>query len=369
MYCPDPLPTREAQEGQRRPRVCVVTVTYGDRRRVLERVVCRLLDVAESTPELHSILIVDNGSTGLTKEYLQHLAELPNCEIATLEENLGSAVGFGTGLDRGQDAGCDYIWLLDDDNLPDQDALQILVSHVRRYGCETAFLSLRKDRQEYSAIANGRNVDSFADENSFLGFSVIGTVRRLLGIPPEPVESEYGLIPLPYGPYGGLFLPTCLLPLLGRPRTDYYIYGDDHEFTYRLRRLQIPLLLAPPSVVRDIETSWSKDQSVTNNRFHSLQVPEALDENSALRFYYSTRNRIHFETEYRVTNWVEYWLNASIKAFALFCFSTVRSLVLWDFSPLRSLSIALRAVSDGASGRLGLLKRPLDRGNRRRAKP
>jgi GT2 family glycosyltransferase len=357
--CPDPLTTQLAS------RIWAVTVTYGDRRRVLEQVVCRLFEIRRSTPELQSILIVDNGSSGSTKEYLQHLAKFPYCKIAKLEENGGSAVGFGTGLDLAEDSGCDYVWLLDDDNLPDADALQILIYHLQRCTCEAALLSLRRDRQEYSMLAKGRTVDSLSDENSFLGFSLLGTLKRLLGIRPGPAKSEHGLIPLPYGPYGGLLLPAHLLPLIGRPRTDYYIYGDDHEFTNRLRRLQIPLFLAPSSIVRDIEASWSKGSS--KNRFSSLQVPEAVDQNSALRLYYSTRNRIHFEIGRRVTNRAEYFVNACIKILAQFCFAAIRSCALWDTTPLNTLGIALRAVSDGASGRLGQLKRPLRWDDRKRA--
>ena len=74
---------------------------------------------------LSDIIIVDNGSTDGTKAYLDTLAK----DITVIhQDNLGGAGGFYTGTKYAFDKGYDWIWMMDDDGLPDKFQLENLIS-------------------------------------------------------------------------------------------------------------------------------------------------------------------------------------------------------------------------------------------------
>src|SRR3989304_6023624 len=110
----------------RKMNVCCVLVTYGERFHFLEDVVHTLLK-----QEVNRILIVDNGSAANSRDGLERLRGLFPDKIRTvrLPENTGSAMGYKTGLEEAyRCADCEFIWLLDDDNKPRNNALEVLFS-------------------------------------------------------------------------------------------------------------------------------------------------------------------------------------------------------------------------------------------------
>ncbi|HSA99962.1 MAG TPA: glycosyltransferase, partial [Anaerolineales bacterium] len=75
------------------------------------------------------ILIVDNDSTDGTHALLVELSVLENPRVyyLRLRENLGGAGGFATGMWYAMRQGWEWMWLMDDDALPDSHALQSIL--------------------------------------------------------------------------------------------------------------------------------------------------------------------------------------------------------------------------------------------------
>lgn len=72
------------------------------------------------------VVVIDNASTDGS---VRRLAELhPEAEILASAENLGFAAGSNAGIERALAGGSDYVWLLNNDALPDAGALRALVS-------------------------------------------------------------------------------------------------------------------------------------------------------------------------------------------------------------------------------------------------
>jgi GT2 family glycosyltransferase len=99
-------------------KVCVVTVTYGNRWQFLEQVIKRAL----SFTEVNYVVAVNNAS-----DY-----ELPAPDkkviVLTNTDNKGSAGGYKQGISYAfNKLDCDFIWLLDDDNLPEEGSLSKLL--------------------------------------------------------------------------------------------------------------------------------------------------------------------------------------------------------------------------------------------------
>ena len=96
--------------------VTAVVVTYN---RVTLLTECLDALLAQTCPVAH-VVVVDNASTDSTPAVL---AVRRDVETVRLGVNTGGAGGFAAGIDRALARGCDAVWLLDDDTIPQADAL------------------------------------------------------------------------------------------------------------------------------------------------------------------------------------------------------------------------------------------------------
>ena len=140
-------------------------------------------------------------------------------------------------------------------------------------------------------------------------------------------------------PYGGMFFHTDMLSKIGFPNPDYYLYSDDYEFSYRIRKSGGKLLLLLSSCIDSLEQSW-----------HANQVgPDFLKLNrlnDPMRLYYTIRNKLIFElTEIVKNKWI-YFLNMLIFTFLFICTSLI-------FFRFRNIFIYLEAIFDGLNRNVG----------------
>ena len=98
--------------------VTAVVVTY-NRLPLLRRCLAAL---QAQTAQGLRVLVVDNASADGTAEYLKTLA-MPGLVCRILTENLGGAGGFAYGMQAAAELGCKAVWLMDDDTLPEPQAL------------------------------------------------------------------------------------------------------------------------------------------------------------------------------------------------------------------------------------------------------
>jgi GT2 family glycosyltransferase len=102
-------------------KVCIVTVTYGNRFHILKQVLDRIVD----DEYINKIFIIDNASDIESRKKLQEYPKKGKIFIKHLKKNIGSAGGFKKGLELAYKCNeCEYIFLLDDDNLPEKKLFQ-----------------------------------------------------------------------------------------------------------------------------------------------------------------------------------------------------------------------------------------------------
>lgn len=278
----------------------VVTVTYGDRFALVERLVKRLLDI-----HVHGIVIVDNGSVSNSKAALARLANSYPTQLHLLpgETNLGSAGGFRKGLQYTEGlAECEYIWLLDDDNLPEVDAFEALKITWGKIAVRCCLLSLRKDRIYRKIKSDVDVLRKFRCKNSFVDYSLRNWFRKKwLYLYPK---KQKDIVKIPYAPYGGMFFPKNLLREIGYPLEALFLYMDDHEFSMRITEKKIPIFLVRSSRVADMESSW---HAVKKYKFaHRFRV---LIEGDPNKLYLLLRNSMYLERLYFISSPTEYRLN------------------------------------------------------------
>ncbi len=323
----------------------VVTVTYGDRKSFLLEVLDALSDIDVST-----VVVVDNGAAWpvkveLTAQYTGFV------DVVELGRNTGSAMGFSTGIQRALDLGAEYIWLMDDDNRPRSDTLQKLFENYSREVKTTqhdrlAVLAFRPEHQ--ADVAMGVSAHRINPHtNSFRGFHVFDIPykiwRRLPWGKPRVRSRLPTTVQMKQAPYSGLLFHRDLILAIGLPNTDFVLYADDNEFTYRIARLGGRVLLVTAAMLDDLESSWNIKARFSNS-FAGL-----LRGSGDFRAYYCMRNGVYLDTISVKEDAFMFWINRTVYMGVLFLFS----LALKEVKRYRLLRIAVR---DGLSCRLGINK-------------
>ena len=93
---------------------------------------CELLKMSieallASKYELNKIVVVNNASTDGTKEYLDSLNQ-SKLIVMHQEKNEGGAGGFFYGIKEAYENGCDFVWIMDDDTVVTESALEELIN-------------------------------------------------------------------------------------------------------------------------------------------------------------------------------------------------------------------------------------------------
>lgn len=326
-----------------------LTVTYDDRYGLLQQVVSSAF-----ANGVGKVIIVDNGSAAASKQSIRKLERDCNGRVVVvaLPGNLGSAAGFKAGLEyAGTCTNCEYLWLLDDDNRPDEGALAELVDQHGKLSQligldRLGLVSLRSGWVEHNNVARGVPVDKvYPRKSSFMGFH-LSTPPRIWSrlFPPDRLvktgTKSRSPIKIPFGPYGGLFFHKSVLSNLGYPNERFFLYNDDTEYTSRLTKTGGNLFLIPSSVVHDLQPSWHVLNKGETLFSHLLTV------DSDSRIYYATRNQIYLERYLWTRNIVTYNFNK-------WAFFLLLGLSALRHRKWRRFALIARAVQRGAAGTLG----------------
>lgn len=326
------------------PRVIAVLATYRDRSKMLEAVLSRLRDEGVTRA-----VVVDNGSTWPIAERL--FARFGDfVDVVPMNGNQGCALGYARGLERAVALDAELIWLLDDDNQPMSGALAALVSAWgacrSRVAAEQLIVTAVRDEHHADVMAGVPESrlkvrwDSFGGFHLFdLGYKVWRRTRwgRPTGRPADTVTVDVT-------PYGGSLFHRTVVERYGLPLLDFYQYGDDIEYTWRITRDGGRIVVVTAARIEDLEESWNPTVQLSN-RFLGLIAGA-----SAFRTYYATRNAANFEMRYRCRNRVTFAINRWIYM-ALIRFYAMRA------GHADRYAIIREAVRDGLSGRLGINSR------------
>jgi len=318
-------------------KVCVVTVTYGDRWHLLSQVLERVM----SFTQVANVVVVDNASIPPIISPDNKIIVLNN------KENKGSAGGYHEGIKYAyEQTNCDFIWLLDDDNLPEPDCLDKLLINwdiFPGHNDRKALFCLRDDRKVHVKIARG---DSpwryYLVPDNFLGFNVFRIAYNQYHKLKDRFRKQtlyHKFCHMPYVPYGGLLLHRDTVAEIGYPNEAFYLYVDDSEYTYRIFLNDGGIWLVPDCRVIDIDQSQGINYK--NRLFHS----HLLDQWN-FRTYYHIRNRVYFYSRVAIKNNFVFKINKVL----YLAFLRVISVLSSKQTEYKKL---VNAVNDGLKGNLG----------------
>jgi GT2 family glycosyltransferase len=324
--------------------VSVVTVTYGDRWPLLRRV----LEFIEASSKVDRAVVVDNGAHAPIAPLVER-AGFQKVIVVRMPRNLGSAAGFKRGLEtvRGYDP--EWIWLLDDDNLPEPSTLDTILRSAtqldRRDLGRCAFLAFRPQQQ--ADIAAGMDVHRcIPAHSSFCGFHVADIPyklwRRIRRVRPTVPRAVPARISVPYAPYGGLFFHLHLLQTIGTPKEELILYADDTEFSYRIVRAGGCIWLLTGAPITELESPWITKRGARSS------FEACLKGAAGFRLFYRARNRAYFDRRCWSHNRFMYLVNRA-------AYLLILRLLAWRYRRTDRYALIRRAIRLGEAGHLGLV--------------
>ena len=189
-------------------KICCVIVTF-NRLSLLKECIQAVLN---QTRSIDKIIIVDNGSSDGTKEYLSNLKG-ENIQII-YQENLGGAGGFHTGLKAAYEQEYDWIWLMDDDVEVASDCLENLLKysniskclHPNKYYIDNVNFKWEQWYDSFRGVTYSLHNTSFKNNKDICFVNV--------------------------GCFEGMLISREIVNKIGFPNKNYFIVGDDLEYGF-----------------------------------------------------------------------------------------------------------------------------------------
>ena len=321
--------------------VCVVTVTYGDRKNYLSQVV----DACLSEEKIKKIILVDKAST-CDKNFMDSF-KTDKIEWIRLDENTGSANGYHVGIKKAhENSQCEFIWLLDDDNVPQEDCLTQLLAEYGKFEKSNKYIAVQARRPKFSSHQRLFSMENpanfFKSKNSFLDFNLSKLYEKVKFVLSGRKANEiknYSSIIAPYTQYGGLLFKRELIDVIRYPKKELFLYADDSEFTYRITQNSGTIYIIKDAIVDDVDLSW-------NYKSENKVTFPILEQGSDFRVYYSVRNQSHFEINNFKFNKISYLINKNtyILLLCIYAFKVKR---------LNRCKLILLALKDAENNKLG----------------
>ena len=188
--------------------VAAVVVTY-NRLSLLQKCIKSLCAQTAAC----DILVVNNASTDGTTQWLENQEKTHILTTRNTGSNLGGAGGFNFGMRWAVEDGYQYLWLMDDDCLPEPDALENLLKADRLLNGNYGWLSSQCRWTDGSLCP--MNIQRKSPYRAIEGFND-------------------ALVPAQMASFVSLFLKAETVKRMGLPISEFVIWTDDWEYTRRI---------------------------------------------------------------------------------------------------------------------------------------
>lgn len=233
-----------------------IIVTY-NRLALLKEVIEALRLQTNSDQQL---IVVNNGSTDDTPQWLAQQEDI----VSVHQDNCGGAGGFFTGIKYAVEHGYQFCWIMDDDVICQPTALEEL---MKAYAVlpNIGFVCSRVTGVDGQPM-NTPFADMRPAEN---GYSDI-----------YDYVAEYGMVKVKNATFVSVLFSTDIVREFGLPIKEFFIWGDDSEYTGRISAKR-PCYVACRSVV-------------VHKRFiqKNLEFMEESDPKRLQNYFYYYRNNL-----------------------------------------------------------------------------
>jgi GT2 family glycosyltransferase len=271
-------------------KICALVVTYNRPELLLE---CIRSVINQSQFSISDLIIVDNFSNvetpmllldnGFIPKFLTDFIEqggilyheyqfnnkVIKIHYKRLNGNTGGAGGFNLGMRYFYEkTNSDFLWLMDDDCIPQEDSLANLILA----------------QQQLSKITKvGFLASKTITENGDICYMTQPVIKKNLGL--SVYSSDCHCLEIENAAFVSLFIERKIIKQSGYPIKEYFIWCDDLEFTTRVAKNYSGFLVLDSIVVHK-----------------TLQNLTALDEVNAKNFFkhkFGMRNKISWLLHYK----------------------------------------------------------------------
>ena len=207
--------------------IVAVIVTYNRKELFKE---CINAIIAQTYP--CDILVIDNNSSDGTKEAAEGGTQAAECKnrrfiYKNTGANLGGAGGFSLGIKCAVELGYKYIWVMDDDSIPERDCLWNLKEAEKAIGKDYGFLASKVVWTDGSLCSMNIPRDTLN--------------HKLTEFDNEPQK-------IIIASFVSMLIPADRIRELGLPIKEFFIWVDDWEYARRISS-RYDSYLIPDSVV------------------------------------------------------------------------------------------------------------------------
>ena len=249
-------------------KTAAVVVTH-NRKELLEKCIDRLLKQKGVSCD---VIVVDNASTDGTQERITRQYNVPEVIYLNTGKNLGGAGGFQYGIKEAALLGYQYVWIMDDDTLPEKTALYELFEADKDLEGKWGFLS---------SVA-------YWTDGSICRMN-IQKKNIFMHVKEKEYHKKYSFVKM--CSFVSLLVKSDVVKEVGLPIGEYFIWTDDYEYTGRISA-KYPCYMVPASRV------------VHAMKVHTRVNFATEDESRIDRYRYIYRNDVHCYRQYGCAGWM-----------------------------------------------------------------
>ena len=216
--------------------------------------------------EEHVILLVDNNSTDNSYYLLKNKYKNIKCLLSP--KNGGYAAGHKISVNYGIENKFDLLWVLNNDLTIKKATLkELLSSHFQNGLGIYGSITLKSENPDIINFAGGTtdDISKPLDYNAFEDWKLGEYYKQEPNL--RPVQSIEG---------SSFLIPFDIIKKYGFMREDFFMYGEETDYCYRLNKKGIK--------------SYIVSRSITIHK-----GAESLKNNKYLELYYRRRNYLYFE--------------------------------------------------------------------------
>lgn len=266
------------------------------------------------------IVVVDNGSRDNSPDLIEQ--KFPGIVLIRNGENLGFTGANNIGINRLMAAGCEYIWILNNDTTVDTECLLALKNHMANHpevsACSGKILFADSGRIWYAGARYTKWTLRFAHR----------------GYDAEDAGQYDRIEEVPFLSGCCMFVRHEALERIGRFDDHFFAYCEDSDWCLRARQAQLQMHYLPLAVIRH-------KVSATLN---TLKKQRHGGTTSPFSVYIINRNRLFLIRKHADTALQR--CTASLAFTAWFCYYCVVLLLLFRIDKCRAL---VMAVYDGVT--------------------